>query len=217
MSNQAATRIIVLAEDATARRANLRSEEKHLYTVILRWFAEHGVAPALAQLQAEGADIEGEIEGILARFVERDLVVRDEATGNIISVYPFSGVPTAHRVEIVGARPVYAMCAIDALGIPFMLGRDAVITSADPTTGDLIRIEVQGGQIQWEPQDALVFGGSYRRSGIMALMCCPTINFFRSVKTAQAYEAAHPDIEGCIISQPEAVQTAKQIFAALLD
>ncbi|MFE4416059.1 organomercurial lyase [Streptomyces sp. NPDC056821] len=42
--------------------------------------------------------------------------------------------PTAHRVRLASGIEVSAMCAIDTLGIPDMLGPDVVITSTDPIT-----------------------------------------------------------------------------------
>ena len=55
--------------------------------------------------------------------------------GVVAVAYPFSGTPTPHRVELDGLPAVYAMCAIDALGLPFMASRDGRITSADPHDG----------------------------------------------------------------------------------
>jgi hypothetical protein len=67
----------------------------------------------------------------LAEFAAKGLVQRDPVTGAIHVAYPFSGVPTVHRLTLgltrapaVGdtahhdRQTVYAMCALDALGIP---------------------------------------------------------------------------------------------------
>lgn len=51
--------------------------------------------------------------------------------------------PTAHRVELDGLPAVWAMCAIDALGLPAMAGRDGRITSADPADGTPIEVTVR--------------------------------------------------------------------------
>ncbi len=39
---------------------------------------------------------------------------------------------TAHRVQISGGPEVTANCAVDALGIPAMIGRDVEVHSTDP-------------------------------------------------------------------------------------
>jgi len=44
------------------------------------------------------------------------------------------------------------MCAIDALGIPPMLGVDAVISSADPVTSATVTVSFRGGQASWNPR-----------------------------------------------------------------
>ena len=44
-------------------------------------------------------------------------------------MYPFSAATTAHTVAIEGGPTVFAMCAVDALGIADMLGTDVTITS----------------------------------------------------------------------------------------
>ena len=53
------------------------------------------------------------------------------------------------------------MCAIDALGIPAMLGQDVVITSADPVTGEPVTVTAGPDRTTaWQPGRAVVFLGS---------------------------------------------------------
>ena len=80
--------------------------------------------------------------------------------------YPFSAGPTPHLVAIAGGPRVHSKCAIDSLGIPPMLGTDAVITSADPLTGAPVTVTFSGGQASWDPPGAVVFA---TRSSA----CCP--------------------------------------------
>ena len=70
-------------------------------------------------------------EPALRRLAREDLVHHDPATGAILVAYPFSGRSTAHQVRFDG-REVYAMCAIDALGIAPMLDEAVEIASFDP-------------------------------------------------------------------------------------
>ena len=88
--------------------------------------------PVVAGLAAElGLDP----RAALAALAAADLVHTDPATGSITVAYPFSGRPTPFRVELAGGPAVFAMCAVDALGIPQMLRRDGRISSVDPTSG----------------------------------------------------------------------------------
>ena len=76
--------------------------------------------------------------------------------GRVATAYPFCGAPTRHVVRLDEASPVHAMCAIDALGIPLMTGRDGVIESADPDEGRPIRIERRGETWLWSPEETVV-------------------------------------------------------------
>jgi hypothetical protein len=49
-------------------------------------------------------------------------VIEARGVGAVAVGYPFSRTPTRHRVQLAGTPPVWAMCAIDALGIPQMTG-----------------------------------------------------------------------------------------------
>lgn len=65
-----------------------------------------------------------------------------DADGDVGVAYPFSRRPSGHLVQLDRGPAVWAMCAIDALGIPVMTGRDAAIVSADPAAMSLIADEL---------------------------------------------------------------------------
>ncbi len=70
------------------------------------------------RLEAEAANLDiqpGEAIDVLARL---DLVYIERRVRLVSVAYPFSGFPTPHMVTLDGGVRVYAMCAIDALGIP---------------------------------------------------------------------------------------------------
>lgn len=72
-----------------------------------------------------------DLRAVLGELIESDVVALDNA-GEFRAAYPFSPIPTAHQVAISAGPTVYAMCAIDALGISAMLGRPANISSRAP-------------------------------------------------------------------------------------
>lgn len=74
--------------------------------------------------------------------------------GRIRAAYPFPAVPTAHRVQLADGVEVWSVYAVDALSIPGMLGTDAVITSADPVTGETVTVTSTGGRMTWQPSTA---------------------------------------------------------------
>jgi hypothetical protein len=111
---------------------------------------------------------------------------------------------------------VYAMCAIDALGISAMLGKETVIESVDATTGRPIRVTMNGGRTDWEPAGAVVFVGADAAGGPSADCCCDYLNFFADPAAAEAWIASHPHIPGQILNQADAEQLAVRLFQPLL-
>ena len=103
-----------------------------VHQAVLRSFVHTGAAPDLPSLARHAAPFE--VSQVLAELADGDFLCLDPA-GQITAAYPFSALPTRHRVRITGEATVFAMCAIDALGISAMTGRPVVIESADPSTG----------------------------------------------------------------------------------
>jgi alkylmercury lyase len=73
-----------------------------------------------------------------------------------VVAYPFSSEPTGHTVQLDDGPVPNAMCAIDALRLPLVTGRDAVIASSDPSDGQPIRVVRRGSGGQWTPDDTVV-------------------------------------------------------------
>lgn len=121
-----------------ARQAGLPSGVRQLHVAVLRAFLETGVAPCADDLPAPVGTGRDEALALLGRL---DLVHLGPA-GRVVVAYPFSGRRTGHSVRLDDGAPLHAMCAIDAVGIPLMAGRDGVIVSADPIDGHPIRVEL---------------------------------------------------------------------------
>ncbi|MEV4178413.1 organomercurial lyase, partial [Nonomuraea sp. NPDC049709] len=129
--------------------------------------AAAGAAPPAAELTRAAAPYGVSAEQVLAELHAADFLRLDDrgegdgnGAGQIRAAYPFSASPTRHRVQINGGPAVFAMCAIDALGIAAMLGRDVRITSADPLDERPVTVEVTAaGQARWAPASAVVFAG----------------------------------------------------------
>jgi len=129
------------------RSARLTRPAYRFYRDLLLSFPRYGRAPTMIELAALAAQYDAALHATLTQFAVQDLVQRNPTTGAIRAAYPFSGTPTAHRVHLEATREepaveLYAMCAIDALGIPLMLRRAATITSADGLTGEPVQVTV---------------------------------------------------------------------------
>src|SRR5258708_32138108 len=96
---------------------------------------------------------------------------------------------------MAGGGEVWSMCAIDALGIPAMLGRDVVITSKDPVTGEPVTVTAGPDRTTaWQPAGTVGYVGSRSRSGPAATACCETPHFFTRTASARTLTRAHPDV-----------------------
>ena len=193
-----------------ARSRRLPDELRGLHRLILSEFLDTGRAPDLKWLQDRGV-----ADADLLRLSTEDVVQRDDA-GGVAVAYPFSGRPTAHRVRLTGGPPVFAMCAIDALGIPRMARRDGVIESVDPTSGAPIRVEAVGGGWRWEPAGTVVLVARSAEGGPTSCCACPHMNFHTGADTARSYVDGH-GLSGEVLDQPAAVALADLCFGALLE
>lgn len=182
---------------------------------VLRHFATTGSAPDTAALEQVAARAGRPAGELVAELAAQDFLTLDDQ-GRIRAAYPFSAAPTAHRVAIAGGAEAWSMCAIDALGIPVMLGRAAVITSTDPVTGDPVTVTATGGRMEWQPTTGVVFVGRRCCDGPAADVCCDALNFFTSDATAEQWAAEHPDVVGQVLDQADAEQLGAQIFGHLL-
>src|SRR6266545_1829752 len=127
-------------------QAALPGPLRELHRAVLRRCLQTGNPPAPSWIAGAAADL-GLSDSALAELETADLV--HAANGLVRVAYPFSGTPTRQQVELDGFPAVYAMCAIDALGIPAMTGRDGRITAVDPRDDAPVVVSVRGGQWRW--------------------------------------------------------------------
>jgi hypothetical protein len=189
--------------------------DRAVHKLVLRHFATTGHAPTVADLAATTAGSGRTSDEVLAALHDLD-AIRIGADGRIEVAYPFSARPTRHRVHLATGTDVYAMCAIDALGMAPMLNTDTHIDSIDRTTGQVVRISTTAGQTRWEPAGAVVFLGATAGGGPSADNCCDYLNFFTDAATANAWTTAHPHIPGQVLNQEQAETLATELFGALL-
>lgn len=189
--------------------------EKAAQQAILRAFATTGHPPNAADIDPDTAGGGRSPAEVLNALHEVD-AIRLAKDGQIAVAYPFSTAPTRHRVRIGEQVDVYAMCAIDALGVAPMLGQDTLIESVDVTTGQPITVTTSGGHASWEPAEAVVFIGADADGGRSADCRCDYLNFFADRDAAEAWTSAHPRVPGQILDQTEAEDLGARLFGHLL-
>lgn len=155
-----------------------------------------------------------EVQAAIARLDEKDLILVED--GQIRVAYPFSGAPTAFVVVLPDGRERYAVCAIDALGIPAMLGQLVSIRSSCHHCGEPMELDVApDGPVG--SGEVMVWVG--KRGDIRQKACasiCLTLNFFRSSEHLESWRAAHPDAPGAAAVLDEAFKLARKVFGELL-
>jgi hypothetical protein len=199
----------VIGENRWARErlAGLADEELHLYAGILQRFAA-GRPPRAASPDTSRT------RAALARLVEHDLVQVDTA-GNVAVAYPFSARPTRHHVRLAGGRRYWANCAVDALGIPYLLRERAVVEATEPDGERQISVGVEPGTgtLRCDPPAATAVVAS-SGDGCAAACACPHINLFGSRRAAERYLAA-PGLRGKILDVADAAAAGRALFGNL--
>jgi hypothetical protein len=200
---------------APQRLARLSPAQRRVHQRILRGFVDAGRVTE-AQLTAWAREERLDPEETCGALAASDLVHLDPTSGAVGVAYPFSGSPTPHRVRLAGGSEVYAMCALDALGIAFMLDAPIEIVSKDPKTGEQIEVSVapHGGSA-WSPGDASVVVGCELADTSAACMC-PQTHFTASTDRGHAL-LEEMDGSAALLSMPEAIETGRELFGNLLD
>jgi hypothetical protein len=108
---------------------------------IYRHFAATGAAPTPEQVADPLSASAAEVRAAFTRLRANRVLLLEPDGETIRMAPPFSGVPTAHRVD-VGPQQYFANCAWDALGIPAALYREAVVHSRCGQSGEPLRLEV---------------------------------------------------------------------------
>lgn len=201
--------------DKAAAAAALTPPARQLHLAVLEAFTASGRPPSRAAIERAAGDLGADPAGLIAELADRDVVAFDSG-GEVRAAYPYSPVPTAHRVSSEGGPALYAMCAIDALGISAMTGRPVTVTSAEPGTGTPITVRVDGEVATWLPDTAVVYAGATGDG------CCPSvertcgfINFFTTPERAHTW-AEHPGVTGVVLDQTQALGYGVAEFGALL-
>lgn len=108
---------------------------------ILNGFVETGGPVPVSALGSQLADQHPDaVAEAIRELDEMDLImIRD---GQVVLAYPFAGTRTAFQVVLPDGRERYAVCAVDALGVPALLAQPVSIRSHCHHCGDPLRLEV---------------------------------------------------------------------------
>ena len=197
-------------------RAGLSLQEDSVRKTILKTFADEGHAPSVQDLAHTLRVPLASVHAACRTLGAADLIVWDDGTTQIVSAYPFSESPTAHQVLLEGRTMRYAMCAIDALGIPCMLGQGARIRSTCFLCHTPVTVDMTEGLVDQASPSTLVVWLSEQDGCCIAEVRCPLMNFFCTEAHLQAWLATSPHEPGRSLTVLEALDVGKAAFGALL-
>jgi mercuric reductase len=201
-----------------------------VHKAILRSLAETGRPPRQAEIAAMLGSKPSAIHA-LATLAENDLVVLngkvtlDEKTHQllvpegveVLGAYPMTTERTPHKVDIFG-HSVYAMCAVDALAMSLMFGRETRIESRCHVTGTPIRIRQKGAEItEAIPSPGIRVGIRWQSAcaGAAHTLCTEMV-FLKDVETAGTWRETDPaSIE--LFTLSEAIELGAAFFVPLLE
>jgi hypothetical protein len=198
-----------------AGQARLPASARALHRAVLTHFACRGGAPQAADLAAAARELGINGAAALRVLAEVDLVHTRRDTGAVTVAYPFCGQPTAYRVRLGAGVQVWAMCAIDALGIPAMLDTDAWISGVDPVTGGRVEVSVTAALVRPVPAHAVVVLPTGGGVGRCADCVCPDITFHRDAGSARVWLTGR-GIAGRVLSVFDAAAAGAAVFGGLL-
>jgi len=189
-----------------------------LHRFILQTFASIGRSPTLDEIRRQfSLESLGEADAMVESLARGGAIHRNPGDASITHAYPFSNEPTAHRVRLADGPAVFAMCAIDALGIPFMVRRDADIDSQCATCGAAVHVDVRDGAVsEYAPEATVVWLTDPAEGCVAATDLCPELNFFCSAEHLDAWASARPNKNGQQLTFEEALARGREVFEGLL-
>lgn len=203
----------IAAGSFAERLAATGAHARALYRAVLPVFAATGTPPPLTVAAAQAELSLEQADAALRELDAADLVALD-ASGVLVGAFPLSAVRTRHRVRLRDGRVVYAMCAVDALGIPAMLGEPGTVSGTEPTSDRPITVEVgSAGVLSVDPTDAVVLLAS-TGCGSLANACCSVIDFYASRDEA-CRTLVRPGMTGGVLTVHEAHAFGVALFVDL--
>ncbi|MFW2369032.1 MAG: organomercurial lyase [Desulforhopalus sp.] len=136
----------LVAGDTPNIHSILEPDELTMRSVLVASFLNTGSPISLSALTSHLEALEIDVHETIKNLTDKGLIVTQDG-GMISGLYPFSAVPTRHKVQLNDGRTFFAMCAIDSLGIAHEMEEGALITSSCALCNIPITVEILKGKI----------------------------------------------------------------------
>ena len=172
----------------------LTALEKEALSQIFKNILGLGKAPTIEELRLHlRKSVNGTID-VLDALEEKDLLLRRKGTQQITSIYPFSLTPTNHQVVLEEGKKLFAMCVVDALGVPNMFNKNVKVISQCEWCKEKVTMEIKDGEIGAKSHPHILIWNLEQHEGPSAETCCPMVNFFCSDEHLKAWEDRNSDL-----------------------
>jgi hypothetical protein len=171
-----------------------------------------GNAPSAPELADQLGSSREAIQEALRVLAAADYLALDD-DGQVTCLYPFSATPTSH-VVVIDEQRRFAMCAIDALGVPAMLGAEIDIDGRCAVCNASIALRVRrGAVVSITPPEAMVVARRDEAEPAFAA-CCPYTVFVCGQDHAEQFGRRIAGTHGLTLA--EALRHGEEIFGELL-
>ena len=133
------------SEDTPNIYSMLEEDEREVRLALLPCFIDSSGPVVLPRLTTKLKKVDIDVPVVIKRLEEKGLIVMQG--GAISGLYPYSAIPTKHKVQLHDGSSVYAMCAIDSLGVAYELDQDVKISSSCAFCDEVLEVEVVGGEV----------------------------------------------------------------------
>lgn len=144
-------------------------------------------------------------ENDIIKFKERE----------VKSAYPFAAKTTQHKLSIDG-NTAYALCAIDALGVPFMLNKDIAIESSCTYCEQPVTVKFNSLKAKAMPANSVVWIPLVKTINRASDDICPRIDFFCSQDHASSWQTK-VSYDGVTLDLKKAIDLGKYFFGDFLN
>lgn len=200
------------AHKASDQALALAQDARRLHRTLIDAVVTTGSIPSVLELANRMRMTEEMIRSGLATLAAADYLALD-AGGQLSCLYPFSTTPTPH-VVVIDEQRRFAMCAIDALGIPAMLNEELTIEGRCAVCDAPIALGVRlGANVAATPPMTMVVARRDEAEPAFAT-CCPFTVFVCGQEHADQFVRRIAGTHALTLA--EALMHAEEIFGGLL-
>jgi len=190
----------------------LRSEEIEVLKYIFKTILEFGRTPTTIEMRLSLKKSEGDIIRALNELEKKDILLRKRGTQEIVSIYPLSLEPTEHQILLENGKRLFAMCAVDALGMSIMFNRNIKVISECEKCKQKITIEIKNEEIVRVSHPNIMIRSPGRQIAPAAETTCPSVNFFCCKEHLEEWTKQNPSLIGKISELKQAFPRIKQCW-----